>query len=466
MVRLELLVPVWALALSAGTAGMGHEEEQEAVRYLRQFGYLQKPLERPTDDFSAAEIAEAMRAFQLALELPGTGRLDAATLEQMRRPRCGVEDPFNQKTQKYTLLARWRKRHLTYRLQGAAEELGELGTRAALRAAFRYWAEAAPLSFREVRHGRADIRFSFHGIVSPTCSQPFDGPGRVLAHAELPEDGAVHFDAAERWSEGTERGANLRLVAAHELGHALGLGHSRHPAALMAPVYTGYRPRFRLHADDLRGIQALYGRRIPVPVPTPPVPTASPSPAPDPCTGRLDALMLGPHNKTYAFRGAFVWTVTDFGTTAPLRAADVWPGLPGGLDAAVHSPRTGRTYFFKGDKLWRYRGFKLEPGYPKPLTRVPPGIDAALYWPVNQKIFLFKGTGYWQWDELGWSDFASYPKETSGLFAGAPAPPDAAVAWTNGKVYFFQGGRYWRLSRQLRVERGYPLPTARRWMRC
>ncbi|XP_025919859.1 matrix metalloproteinase-19, partial [Apteryx rowi] len=202
MVRLELLIPVWALALSAGAAGMGHEEEQEAVpgagsepgaapcgpripadtaalspqRYLRQFGYLQKPLERPTDDFSAAEIAEAMRAFQLALELPGTGRLDAATLERMRRPRCGVEDPFNQKTQKYTLLARWRKRHLTYRLQGAAEELGELGTRAALRAAFRYWAEAAPLSFREVRHGRADIRFSFHGIVSPTCSQPFDGP--------------------------------------------------------------------------------------------------------------------------------------------------------------------------------------------------------------------------------------------------------------------------------------------------
>uniref|UniRef100_A0A8B9PHD9 Uncharacterized protein n=1 Tax=Apteryx owenii TaxID=8824 RepID=A0A8B9PHD9_APTOW len=30
-------------------------------RYLRQFGYLQKPLERPNDDFSAAEIAEATR---------------------------------------------------------------------------------------------------------------------------------------------------------------------------------------------------------------------------------------------------------------------------------------------------------------------------------------------------------------------------------------------------------------------
>ncbi|XP_068777600.1 matrix metalloproteinase-19 [Struthio camelus] len=487
MVRLELLVPVWALALSTGTAGMRHAEEQEAVRYLRQFGYLQKPLEHPTDDFSAAEIAEAMRAFQLASELPGSGRLDAATLERMRRPRCGLEDPFNQKTQKYTLLGRWRKRHLTYRVQGAAAELGEPGVRAAVRAAVRYWAEVAPLSFREVRHGWADIRFSFHGAVSPTCSRPFDGPGRVLAHADLPEDGSVHFDAAERWTEGTPRGTNLRVVAAHELGHALGLGHSRHPAALMAPVYAGYRPRFRLHPDDVRGIQALYGRRTPVPVPTlpasptpvpvptlpasptpVPVPTlpASPTPVPDPCTGRLDALMLGPHDKTYAFRGAFVWTVTDFGTTPPLRVSAVWPGLPGGLDAAVHSPRTGRTYFFKGDKVWRYRGFKLEPGYPKPLTRVPAGIDAALYWPVNQKIFLFKGTGYWQWDELGWNHFASYPKETSALFAGAPVPPDAAVAWTNGKVYFFQGGRYWRLSRQLRAERGYPRGTAERWMRC
>ncbi len=33
--------------------------------------------------------------------LPVTGNLDRATLLKMRQPRCGVEDPFNQKSFKY-----------------------------------------------------------------------------------------------------------------------------------------------------------------------------------------------------------------------------------------------------------------------------------------------------------------------------------------------------------------------------
>lgn len=47
-----------------------------------------------------------------------------------------------------------------------------------------------------------------------------------------------------------------------------------------------------------------------------------------------------------------------------------------------------------------------------------------------------------------------------------PSHLDAAVAWENGRVYFFQGGQYWRVNTQLRVEKGYPLSTAERWMHC
>lgn len=54
---------------------------------------------------------------------------------------------------------------------------------------------------------------------------------------------------------------NLFIVAAHELGHALGMSHSSDPGALMYAAYS-YSEGFPLAEDDIDGIQDLYGEHI------------------------------------------------------------------------------------------------------------------------------------------------------------------------------------------------------------
>lgn len=86
-----------------------------------------------------------------------------------------------------------------------------------------------------------------------------NSPGNTLAHGFYPQKGAVHFDDEERWSVGWRMNHfDLRTVAVHEIGHAIGLVHGRSPQAVMYFKYKGHQGKpedFKLHQEDITSIQ-------------------------------------------------------------------------------------------------------------------------------------------------------------------------------------------------------------------
>lgn len=173
---------------------------------------------------------------------------------------------------------------LQYFFASVTLRLDQTSAESEIERAFQEWAKYAKIGFTAggsastVRTISILFARGAHGD-----GYPFDGPGGVLAHTFYPAPpnaeplaGDMHFDADEDWRIGQD--TDLFSVALHETGHALGLGHSSDPAAVMYPYYrlvTG------LSDDDIAGIRALYPANDATPAAptTPATPTAPTTPA-------------------------------------------------------------------------------------------------------------------------------------------------------------------------------------------
>lgn len=215
------------------------------------------------EDVFDAATENAVREFQRFYALEDTGKIDKDTHQVMAAPRCGTPDrPLS-----FTLTGqKWDHTDITYRINNFSADLTPDETDNALKEAFQLWSAVSPLKFREAAEEEAvDINIMFAEGAHGDIGNDFDGIGQVLAHAYPPGrghglEGDVHFDEAERWSiELPPNGTDLVTVAAHEIGHALGLDHSEVRDSLMYAIYEG--PHRELHEDDINGIRRLYGEQ-------------------------------------------------------------------------------------------------------------------------------------------------------------------------------------------------------------
>ena len=189
----------------------------------------------------------------------------------------------------FRAISKWDRLELTYHFLNGSDKLPGTDEHEAVRRAFQIWQDASPLSFTETQdQAGANILVSWH-VRDHGDGVPFDGPGNVLAHAEAPNlfvDRRItlHFDDEERWVVSAQQNVDLVTVAAHEIGHNLGLDHSRDPNALMFASYSG--PYQFLGLDDIAGIQDVYGAAKTQAAPSPRVPPPQATP---PASARRDS---------------------------------------------------------------------------------------------------------------------------------------------------------------------------------
>ena len=150
--------------------------------------------------------------------------------------------------------------------------------------ALRVWAGAVNVNFVEVPDGpQTQLRFRRLFINGPDPAPPADPIAKAQATCLGYGSGCeVQYDESDPWQEvGTTSAPDILGATIHEVGHILGLYHTDVSGANMYWIFHRFNGvgTGQLFADDLAGIQSIYGAGV-----------GSVSPIPEPTTAVLVAI--------------------------------------------------------------------------------------------------------------------------------------------------------------------------------
>ena len=83
-------------------------------------------------------------------------------------------------------------------------------------------------------------------------------------------------------------------------------------------------------------------------------------------------------------------------------------------------------------------------------------IDSVFRW-SDGLIYFFAGGSYYRYNEISHGIDSSYPRAITEHWRGVPNNIDGVFRYANGMTYFFKGLHYYRFNDStLQVDRGYP----------
>ncbi|CAG9773427.1 unnamed protein product [Ceutorhynchus assimilis] len=245
-------------------------EEKDLIDFLSYHGYLNISQNNNVSDLVTPE--KALKEFQIAYNLKADGTLNGETASLIERFWCGTRDNnyqignVDEGKWKYKII-KWIIHPPTSHLRIKQKYIKVAEN------AFNLWENETNLKF-VYSNVNPNIIISFnysnHSLYANKNECPYEFHYYVLAHSYFPslqsETVEIHMNRAFTWyledaPSVPDSQKSLLQVLTHEIGHALGIGHSHDTQSIMYPALLDIGPDVRLSSDDKEAIQELYGKK-------------------------------------------------------------------------------------------------------------------------------------------------------------------------------------------------------------